>query len=38
MALVDAGAAAADPLLSSRELQHLAFMQQRASRNYFRLL
>ncbi len=38
LALVDAGPAVADPLLSSRELQHLAFMQHRASRNYYRLL
>jgi len=38
MALVDAGPAAADPLLSSRELQHLAFMQHWASRSYYRLL
>jgi two-component system, NarL family, sensor kinase len=38
MALLDAGPAATDPLLSSRELQHLASMQHQASRNYFRLL
>jgi signal transduction histidine kinase len=38
MALVDNRPATADPLLSSRELQHLACMQHRASRNYFRLL
>jgi len=38
MALVDAGPAAADPLLSSQGLQHLASMQHRVSRNYFRLL
>jgi len=38
MALADAGVAATDPLLSSRGLQYLASMQQRASRNYYRLL
>ena len=34
----DSGRDAADPFLSCRELQRLASMQRRASRNYFRLL
>ena len=34
----DVGPHAADPLLSCRELQRLASIQLRASRNYFRLL
>ena len=34
----DSGPGAADPMLSCRELQRLASMQHRVSRNYFRLL
>ena len=38
IALLNAAPGATDPLLSGRELQQLACLQRRASRNYFRLL